>query len=82
VVVGDLGSAECRGVERYLVEHDLAGVSAHAVRLGLSRTAYLRRQLAQDAARAVRPVTVKDLEQFAVTFADLGDEEVMARAWR
>src|SRR4051794_40571848 len=60
---------------------DLARIDAHAARLGLSRTEYLRRRLRQEAARPVEPVTAADLERFASRFADLGDPEVMRRAW-
>jgi hypothetical protein len=60
---------------------DLARIDAHAARLGLSRTEYLRRRLRQEAARPVGPVTTADLQRFAARFADLGDPEVMRRAW-
>jgi hypothetical protein len=60
---------------------DLARIDAHAARLGLSRTEYLRRRLRQEAARPVGPVTTADLHKFAARFADLGDPEVMRRAW-
>lgn len=60
---------------------DLARIDAHAARLGLSRTEYLRRRLRQEAQRPVGPVTVADLRRFATEFADLGDPEVMRRAW-
>jgi hypothetical protein len=60
---------------------DLARIDAHAARLGLSRTEYLRRRLRQDAARPVGPVTVVDLQRFSSRFADLGDAEVMRDAW-
>jgi hypothetical protein len=60
---------------------DLARIDAHAARLGLSRTEYLRRRLRQEAARPVGPVTTADLNRFAARFADLGDAEVMRRAW-
>jgi hypothetical protein len=57
----------------------VAAIDAKAQRAGLSRTEYLRRTLARE--RDQSEVTVKDLERFAETFADLGDEEVMGRAW-
>ncbi|WP_239334023.1 ribbon-helix-helix protein, CopG family [Frankia sp. CiP3] len=59
----------------------LAAVDAHAARLGLSRNEYLRRQLAQDAARSVTPVTLDDLRWFSGVFRDLADPEVMRQAW-
>lgn len=60
---------------------DLARIDAHAARLGISRTEYLRRRLRQEAARPAGPVTAADLQRFASRFADLGDPEVMRRAW-
>jgi hypothetical protein len=60
---------------------DLARIDAHAARLGLSRTEYLRRRLHQDAARPSAPVTVEDLQAFSARFGDLDDPDVMRRAW-
>jgi hypothetical protein len=60
----------------------LAGVDAHAARLGISRVEYIRRRLAADAATAHTPVSVDDLRAFADRFVDLGDDEVMDTAWR
>jgi hypothetical protein len=60
---------------------DLARIDAHAARLGLSRSEYLRRRLHQDAARPTGAVTADDLRAFSARFADLGDPEVMRRAW-
>lgn len=60
---------------------DLARIDAHAARLGLSRTEYLRRRLHQDAARPASPVTCADLDAFAARFGDLGDPEVLRQAW-
>ena len=59
----------------------IAAVDAHAGRLGLSRSEYVRRRLAQDAASG-SPVSVGDLTRFADAFGDLADPEVMSRAWR
>jgi hypothetical protein len=58
-----------------------AAVDAHAARLGLSRSEYVRRRLAQDAAVPDSAVTVRDLARFADAFGDLADPEVMSRAW-
>jgi plasmid stability protein len=58
-----------------------AVLDAHAARLGLSRSEYVRRRLAQDAATPGSPVRVEDLARFAGTFADLADPDVMSRAW-
>jgi hypothetical protein len=60
----------------------IAAVDAHAARLGLSRSEYVRRRLAQDAAVGATTVSVEDLARFADVFGDLADPEVMARAWR
>jgi len=60
----------------------VAALDARAKRLGLSRNEYLRRELAQQAGLPADAVTTDDLARFAETFADLGDPEVMSRAWR
>jgi len=65
---------------RDVPEHVLVSLDAHAKRLGLSRSEYIRRQLAADASR--HAVTANDLRVFADMFADLDDPDVMARAWR
>jgi plasmid stability protein len=59
----------------------VAALDAHAARLGLSRSEYVRRRLAQDAATPGAPVSVDDLVRFAGTFADLADPDVMSGAW-
>jgi hypothetical protein len=59
----------------------IAAVDARASRLGLSRSEYVRRRLAQDAATGVT-VTGQDLLRFAEIFADLGDPDVMSQAWQ
>jgi hypothetical protein len=60
----------------------IAAVDDRASRLGLSRSEYVRRRLAQDAATRAMAVTVRDLARFAEVFADLGDPDVMSRAWQ
>jgi hypothetical protein len=60
----------------------IAAVDARASSLGLSRSEYLRRRLAQDAAGAGGAVTRADLARFAEVFGDLADPEVMSRAWQ
>jgi hypothetical protein len=60
----------------------IAAIDAKAQRLGLSRTEYLRRALARERGAATARVSVTDLTTFAMTFADLGDPEVIDRAWR
>ena len=60
----------------------IAALEAHARRLGLSRSEYVRRRLAQDAAVHDTAVSVEDLARFAEAFADLADPDVMSQAWR
>jgi plasmid stability protein len=60
----------------------IAALDARAARLGLSRSEYVRRRLAQDAATAGSPVSVEDLARFADTFGDLADQDVMSQAWK
>jgi hypothetical protein len=69
-------------VIRDVPEDVIAALDARAARLGLSREQYVRRRLAQDAACPGAFVSVTDLTRFADTFADLGDRDVMSRAWR
>jgi hypothetical protein len=66
---------------RDVPEEVIAAIDAHAARLGVSRSEYVRRRLAQDAATPGSPVTVEDLARFADTFADLADPDVMSQAW-
>lgn len=65
---------------RDVPDHVLRVVDANARRLGLSRSAYLRRQLAGEARGGL--VSSADLAAFGETYADLSDDEVMSRAWR
>jgi hypothetical protein len=60
----------------------IAALDAHARRLGVSRTEYVRRRLAQDAAVSGSPVSTGDLARFARTFGDLADPDVMSQAWQ
>jgi Ribbon-helix-helix protein, copG family len=60
----------------------IAAIDAHAGRLGLSRSEYVRRRLAQDAATPGSPVSVDDLTRFADRFGDLADPDVMSQAWQ
>jgi len=59
----------------------LAALESQALRLGLSRNEYLRRQLAQEARRSSAKVTTDDLRWFTEAFGDLADPEVMRQAW-
>ena len=59
----------------------LAALDALASRLGISRSEYIRRRLAQDARSARATVSVEDLRRFGENFGDLGNAEVMRAAW-
>jgi hypothetical protein len=59
----------------------LAAIDAKARRAGLSRTEYIRRTLSREGNDSARDVRVEDLQEFAHTFADLDDPDVMRRAW-
>ena len=64
------------------VPDDVAGaLDAKARRLGISLTEYLRRELARIATSDAGPVTADALRDFSATFSDLGDTELMRRAW-
>lgn len=60
----------------------ITALDAHARRLGLSRSEYVRRKLAQDAAVSDSAVTTAHLAHFASTFGDLADPDVMSQAWQ
>ena len=66
---------------RGVSEEVVARVDARAQRLGLSRSEYLRRQLAQEVSTYDGAVEVSDLARFTDAFADLADPEVMSKAW-
>ncbi|WP_125776497.1 antitoxin [Antribacter gilvus] len=57
-------------------------IDAQASHLGLSRTEYLRRRLAQDVRRGRGSLSVDDLRRTADAFADALDPDVMDAAWR
>jgi plasmid stability protein len=65
---------------RDVPEDVVAALEARAALLGLSRSEFLRRRLAQEAVAGAK-VTVEDLQSFADTFSDLADPEVMKGAW-
>lgn len=67
---------------RDVPEAVLAGVDAHASRLGISRVEYIRRRLAADAATAITRVSARDLREFAGKCGDLANADVMDLAWR
>lgn len=59
----------------------LAAIDAKAKRVGLSRTAYLRRALERERVADAGPVSVEQLERVAKLAADLDDPDVMSDAW-
>ena len=59
----------------------VAALEARAARLGISRSEFLRRRLAQEAAGNATTVSTADLAAFSETFSDLADAEVMKGAW-
>ena len=59
----------------------IAAVDARAGRLGLSRSEYVRRRLAQDAALPVRRSALRTWPG-SRDFGDLADPDVMSEAWR
>lgn len=60
----------------------MAALDAHAGRLGISRSEYVRRRLAADTALPDAPVRAADLVRFSGLFADLDDPDVLGQAWR
>jgi hypothetical protein len=59
----------------------LAAIDTKAKRVGLSRTAYLRRALEREGTASAGPVTVESLENVSMLAADLDDRSVMSDAW-
>jgi len=67
---------------RDIPDEDLERIDAEASRLGLSRSAYLRREMHRIARhRTVPAATLEDLRRSRAAMADLGDEEVIRQAW-
>jgi len=60
----------------------IAALDARAAKLGLSRSEFLRRRLAQEAVVGVTPVTVDDFRRLAEDFPDALDEQIMRGAWK
>lgn len=60
----------------------VAALEARAARLGLSRSEFLRRRLAQEAHGVATEVTTADLATLAETFDDLMNPQVMRGAWQ
>jgi len=59
----------------------LAAIDAKARRAGLSRSEFIRRALSREGNDIIQQVSVDDLVDFARTFADLGDRDILRRAW-
>jgi hypothetical protein len=59
----------------------LSWSSTLAKRLGLSRSAYLRRALERERSESSGSVTLEALERLASLTADLDDPDVMSDAW-
>ena len=59
----------------------MAAIDVRARRLGLPRTAYVRRVLVREAVVSDVETVVEDLAWFVDVFADLADADVMRRAW-
>ena len=66
---------------RNVPDEDLARIDEQAARVGLSRGEYLRRQIAQTAARNPGTVTAEDLRRSTELTKDLLDDDVMRDAW-
>lgn len=64
---------------RDVPEADVRKVDEKAAQLGISRTEYLRRRIAEDARRPATdaPLTAEDFAKFT----DLADDDLMASAW-
>ena len=67
---------------RDVPEEVVAALDAHAARLGISRTEYLRRRLAEAAARVAGSVSVEDLRAAAEFFRDARNPDLIREAWR
>lgn len=66
---------------RDVPEDVVAAIDRAAKRLGLSRTAYLRREVTSAARRTDQPVTRASFVAFTETYGDLDDPAVMKQAW-
>lgn len=78
---GAIGGGVADLLIRDVPDEIVAAIDASAKRLGLSRTEYLRRMLAREAAGSPAHVRVEDLSRFSEIFADLGDPNLMRQAW-
>lgn len=68
---------------RDVPEDDLARIDAAASRLGLTRSAYLRREMHRIARHRTLPAaSMDDLRRARAATSDLDDRQVMDQAWR
>ena len=69
---------------RNVPEDDLRRIDEKAARASLSRSDYLRGQIAKDAATGLpgEPPTLADFDRLSDLASDLDDAEVMRGAWR
>lgn len=67
---------------RGLNDETVARIDRSAEELGLSRNEYLRRQLEDGTPRVTTKATEEDWKRSGEIFADLGDPDIMADAWR
>jgi plasmid stability protein len=66
---------------RDIPDEVIAAIDAHARRVGLSRTEYVRRTLERERTGGSGPVTLEHFERVASLAADLDLPDVMADAW-
>lgn len=66
---------------RNVPSEDVAALDNQARTAGLSRSDFLRRQLHQQAQRAVTPVTRADFIKLDQLIVDLDEPDVMKEAW-
>lgn len=67
---------------RGVPEDDIARVDAEAARLGLSRNAYLQREIHRIARhRTVRDATPEDFARVKPALKNLTDDDTMTKAW-
>ncbi len=66
---------------RDIPDEVIAAIDAHARRVGLSRTEYVRRTLERERAGSTGPVVLEDLQRVASLASDLESPDVMADAW-
>jgi hypothetical protein len=66
---------------RDVADDVVAAIDTKARRLGITRSAYLRRALERERASNAGPVTTEQLERLSSLAADIDDPTVMSDAW-